>query len=137
MGIIERIKNAILGSSDAPPSAVKTAKPIKAPATATPGAISPALPVEADKPSVTGVDVGSILDAAVKKKRQKLKWRTSIIDLMKALDLDSSLANRKALAKELGYSGDTKNFAAMNRWLHSQVMEKLVANGGVVPPDLH
>ena len=62
--------------------------------------------------------------------------RTSIVDLMKLLDLDSSIGERKALAKELGYTGDTADSASMNIWLHRQVMNKLAANGGKVPADL-
>lgn len=82
------------------------------------------------------VDVTSILDAAVKAKGEKLDWRKSIVDLMKALDLDSSLHARKDLAKELGYTGDTGDSASMNIWLHKQVIAKLAANGGKVPDDL-
>ena len=69
-------------------------------------------------------------------KGEKLAWRTSIVDLMKALDLDSSLAARKELAKELNYTGDTNNSAAMNVWLHKQIMAKLAANGGKLPADI-
>lgn len=82
------------------------------------------------------VDIAPILDAAVKSKGEKLEWRTSIVDLMKAIDLDSSLAARKELAKELGYDGDMNDSAKMNIWLHKQVMAKLAANGGKVPDDL-
>ena len=82
------------------------------------------------------VDVAPILDKAVAAKKEKLEWRTSIVDLMKALDIDSSLTARKELAKELGYTGDTKNSASMNIWLHKQVMAKLAASGGKVPDDL-
>jgi hypothetical protein len=82
------------------------------------------------------VDVAPILDQAVAAKKEKLEWRTSIVDLMKALDLDSSLSERKALAKELNYSGDTNDSATMNIWLHKQIMIKLAENGGKVPADL-
>ncbi|MFH1344535.1 MAG: DUF3597 domain-containing protein [Pseudomonadota bacterium] len=82
------------------------------------------------------VDVAPILDAAVKAKGEKLAWRTSIVDLMKALDIDSSFTARKELAKELGYTGDSNDSASMNIWLHKQVMTKLAANGGKLPPDL-
>ena len=67
---------------------------------------------------------------------EKLDWRRSIVDLMKLLNLDSSLANRKQLAQELNYTGDTNDSAAMNMWLHKQVMKKLAGNGGKVPQDL-
>ena len=56
--------------------------------------------------------------------------------MMKLLDLDSSLASRKQLAQELHYTGDMEDSAAMNVWLHGQVMQKLSANGGKVPADL-
>jgi len=82
------------------------------------------------------VDVAPILDKAVAAKGEKLAWRTSIVDLMKALDIDSSLGARKELAKELGYTGDTNDSATMNIWLHRQVMVKLVANGGKLPPEI-
>lgn len=82
------------------------------------------------------VDVATILDEAVAKNGQELSWRRSIVDLMKALGIDSSLASRKALAEELHYTGDTNDSAAMNVWLHKQVLQKLAANGGKVPADL-
>ncbi len=82
------------------------------------------------------IDVTPILDAAVAAKKEKLNWKTSIVDLMKALDLDSSLTARKELAKELGYTGDMNDSASMNIWLHKQVMKKLAENGGKVPDDL-
>ena len=70
------------------------------------------------------------------KNPQKLNWRTSIVDLMKLVGMDSSLEARKELAKELNYSGDTNDSAAMNIWLHKQVMKKMSENGGKVPQDL-
>ncbi len=82
------------------------------------------------------VDVAPILDKAVAAKGEKLEWRTSIVDLMKALDIDSSLAAREELAKELHYTGDTSDSATMNIWLHKQVIAKIAANGGKVPADL-
>jgi hypothetical protein len=82
------------------------------------------------------VDVAPILDKAVAAKKEKLEWRTSIVDLMKALDIDSSLGARKELAKELGYTGDTNDSATMNVWLHKQVMTRLAANGGKLPADV-
>ena len=82
------------------------------------------------------VDVAPILDKAVAAKGEKLAWRTSIVDLMKALDIDSSFSARKELAKELGYTGDSNDSASMNIWLHKQVMTKLAANGGKLPADI-
>jgi hypothetical protein len=82
------------------------------------------------------VDVEAVLTGLAAKKGQKLDWRKSIVDLMKLLDLDSSLEARKDLAKELNYTGDTSDSATMNIWLHKQVMSKLAASGGKVPDDL-
>ena len=86
--------------------------------------------------STQSVDVAAIVDKAAAGKGEKLEWRTSIVDLMKALDIDSSLTARKELAKELGYSGDSNDSATMNIWLHKQVMAKLAANGGKLPPEI-
>ena len=82
------------------------------------------------------VDVAGVLDALAKQKKQKLNWRKSIVDLMKLLDLDSSLGARKELAQELGYKGALDGSAEMNVWLHKQVMEKLAEGGGKVPASL-
>ena len=82
------------------------------------------------------VDVEPLLDGMAAKNKQKLDWRHSIVDLMKLLDLDSGLPARKELAKELNYTGDMDDSAAMNIWLHKQVMRKLADNGGKVPEDL-
>jgi len=80
--------------------------------------------------------VESVLSGMAAKKGQKLDWDHSIVDLMKLLDLDSSLGARKELAKELHYTGDTSDSAKMNVWLHKQVMQKLAENGGKVPESL-
>ena len=82
------------------------------------------------------VDVEAVLTDLAAKNKEKLDWRRSIVDLMKLLNIDSGLAARKELAKELNYTGDTSDSAAMNVWLHKQVMQKLAANGGKVPADL-
>jgi hypothetical protein len=80
--------------------------------------------------------VEAVLTGLASQNKEKLDWRTSIVDLMKLLDLDSSLSARKQLAKELNYSGDTNDSAKMNVWLHRQVMIKLAENGGKVPDSL-
>ncbi|MBN3767703.1 DUF3597 domain-containing protein [Burkholderia sp. Ac-20365] len=108
---------------DAAPAA--DAAPASAPADAAPAA-APAEPV----------DVEAILTALADQNAEKLNWRTSIVDLMKLLGLDSSLGARKQLAEELDYSGDMNDSASMNIWLHKQVMIKLAENGGKVPDDL-
>ena len=86
--------------------------------------------------SAASVDVEAVLSGMAAGERQKLHWRRSIVDLMKLLDLDSSLSARKELAKELGYTGDANDSANMNVWLHKQVMQKLAENGGRVPESL-
>jgi hypothetical protein len=82
------------------------------------------------------VDVAAVLSNLASQNKEKLDWRRSIVDLMKLLKLDSSLSARQELAKELHYTGDTKDTAAMNVWLHKQVMVKLAENGGKVPDEL-
>jgi len=82
------------------------------------------------------VDVEAVLTDLASQSPQQLNWRTSIVDLVKLLNLDSSLQARKELAQELHYSGDMNDSATMNVWLHKQVMQKLAENGGKVPDDL-
>ena len=124
MSIFGSIMSKIFGhsSAQASPSLAPSGSPAP---TATP----------ASAPAQT-VDVAAIVDKAAAAKGEKLAWRTSIVDLMKALDLDSSLTARKQLAKELHYTGDTNDSATMNVWLHKQVMTKLAANGGKLPADI-
>jgi len=127
MSIFGKIMSAIFGTkADAAPAAGGAAAPD---AGGSAGGSSSAAP------AVT-VDVAPILDKAVAAKGEKLEWRTSIVDLMKALDIDSSFTARKELAKELGYTGDSNDSASMNIWLHKQVMTKLAANGGKLPPEI-
>ena len=131
MGIFGNIMSAIFGSASAAgaaPSATSTSAP------AAPGSASaPAAPGAAP---MSQVDVAAVLTKLAAQNKQKLDWRKSIVDLMKLLDLDSSLSARKELAKELHYSGDMNDSASMNIWLHKQVMVKLADNGGKVPEDL-
>jgi uncharacterized protein DUF3597 len=91
---------------------------------------------QAAAPQQQPVDVAAVLTGMAANNPQKLDWRHSIVDLMKLLGLDSSLQARKELAQELGYTGDTGDSAAMNMWLHKQVMQKLAQNGGKVPDEL-
>jgi len=128
MSIFGKIMGAIFGTKAeaATPGGTPAAGGSK-PGTTTPSSTATTAP---------SVDVGPILDKAVAAKKEKLEWRTSIVDLMKALDIDSSLAARKELAEELHYTGDTHDSAAMNIWLHKQVLTKLAENGGKLPADL-
>jgi hypothetical protein len=95
-----------------------------------------AAPAGQPQPGAANVDVEAVLTRLAAQKKEKLDWRRSIVDLMKVLDLDSNLSARKQLAQELHYPGDTSDSAAMNIWLHKQVMRKLAENGGKVPADL-
>ena len=88
------------------------------------------------QPQQQPVDVEAVLTQKEREKDQDLNWRTSIVDLMKLVGLESSLSERKELADELGYTGDKSDSAAMNIWLHKQVLKKLQDNGGKVPADL-
>src|SRR6266576_5476467 len=126
MSIFGKIMSAIFGTK-------ADAAPASGGAAAGTGSSSAGSSSASAAPAQT-VDVAPILDKAVADKKEKLQWRTSIVDLMKALDIDSSLGARKELAMELGYTGDTGDSASMNVWLHKQVMAKLAANGGKVPP---
>lgn len=130
MSIFGSIMSGIFGSkASAAPAGGAAAAPAggSAPSPAPAGAGAAAAPT---------VDIAPILDKAVAAKHEKLEWRTSIVDLMKALDIDSSLSARKELAKELGFTGDSSDSASMNIWLHKQVMAKLAANGGKLPPEI-
>ena len=123
MSIFGKIMSAIFGTSaSATPASVGTG-----------GSTAPAA-----TPAAGGatVDVAAIMDKAVAAQKEHLEWRTSIVDMMKALNIDSSLGARKDLAKELGYTGDTNDSATMNVWLHKQMMAQLAANGGKLPTNI-
>jgi hypothetical protein len=115
-------------------------KPAAPAAPASPSANSTAMnqPVNTTVTTVSNepVDVEAILEQMAANSTQKLNWRTSIVDLMTLLGIDNSLAERRALADELGYTGDKQDTAPMNIWLHKQVIRKLAENGGKVPADL-
>ena len=142
MSIFSRIKDAIFGDDRTQASAPKTPAPPKtsaAPAHETTARGIPASPADAQwEPvkTVEVVDVEAALESRAASNPQKLNWRSSIVDLMKLLDIDSSLENRRELARELGYTGSTEDTAAMNVWLHRRVMEELRNNGGKVPASL-
>ncbi|MBO9649218.1 MAG: DUF3597 domain-containing protein [Variovorax sp.] len=116
-----------------PSAAAATAQQEAAPAAPAASAAATAVPA-APPAAITVVDVEALLDGMPG--ASSLNWRTSIVDLMKLLGLDSSLAARKQLAFELSYGEDTSDSAKMNIWLHRQVMTKLAANGGKVPAEL-
>jgi len=130
MGIFKSILDKIF-PSDHP--AIATANAGEAP-TEAPAGTAPAAP--ATPASMPAVDVDAVLSGLQANHAEKLNWQTSIVDLLKLLGLDSSLSARKELAGELGYTGSTDDSAAMNIWLHKQVMTKLAENGGQVPDSL-
>lgn len=146
MSVFESIKNAIFGhgaaaatqrTSSASPAA--TPPPRTAQPSSTASAAAPAEPANrAPSPAAVQqpVDVEATLNGLAAKSPQKLNWQQSIVDLMKLLGLDSSMQNRTALAKELGYRGDASDSTTMNIWLHKQVMNKLAESGGKVPQSL-
>ena len=155
MSIFGKIASAIFGITPAHAEGAPEAVPVGAPAAAAPAAAPGVAPIivaassaptpaatPATAPAVAAaavkpvVDVAKVLDGIKAKQKEDLDWRKSIVDLMKVLELDSSLKARQELAKELKYEGDMNDSAKMNIWLHKQVMNKLAANGGKVPADL-
>ena len=136
MSIFSKIKDAIFGH----PAAARPNTPASPPpASRTPAAssgptVTPTKPAQA--PAQTPVDVEAVLQKMTADKGQQLNWRTSIVDLMKLVGMDSSLTARKQLAAELQYSGDPNDSASMNVWLHKEVLKKLSENGGKVPQEL-
>lgn len=145
MSILGSIFSRILGRDRQPaPQSAPQAQPRpqaqpapSAQATATVGQGAPAPQQPQQTPQAQQpVDVEAVLTRMEREKGQDLNWRTSIVDLMKLLDLDSSLQNRKELADELGFTGDKNDSAAMNIWLHRQVMNALARNGGTVPASM-
>jgi 3-oxoacyl-ACP reductase-like protein len=147
MGIFSSIASAIFGSKAAAETTAAAA-PSAAPATysmasetstsaAAPASAAASAPTASSAPQpVTRAQVEAIIAKIEADRGVKYNWRQSIVDLMKLLDLDSSLGARKELAQELGYKGALDGSAEMNVWLHKQVMEKLAEGGGKVPASL-
>ncbi len=125
LGITNSESRAVLG-----PKSEAAMKAGLKPPTAQPAA--PQVPA-----AITVVDVMAKLEELARSNPQKLNWKTSIVDLLKLLDLDSSFSSRKDLAKELGCPAEKmKDSAQMNMWLHKAVLQKLADNGGNIPKDL-
>lgn len=123
-----------IGKGEAPAAAAPTTAPTAAP-TSPPAATEPTAPA-APKP-VEVVDVVAQLEQRAAANPQKLNWRTSIVDLLKLLDIDSSLTARKELATELNCPAELMGDSAkMNVWLHKAVLARIAANGGNVPKEL-
>lgn len=123
MGIFSKIKDAIFGKK-AVAAEVAPEAPVMA------------APVEEAPVAISEVDVIAHLEEIDANDGRNLNWRTSIVDLMKMLGMESSLQERKDLAMELGYTGELEGSAEMNIWLHKAVMRELAANGGKVPAEL-
>jgi len=151
MGVFDSIKEKLFGKKTAEPAKTETVKPAASASNIPSGSAAAAIAAgkaaaakaeeaakaAAAKKAAEPVDIEAVIEAAVKAKGIKLNWRESIVDLLKALDLDSSLAARKELAAELKYSGPHADGSAeKNIWLHKEVMKALAANGGKVPKEL-
>ena len=151
MGMFSNLMGKIFGHASAPassapakpttpatPSGAFPGSPGSVPTTPTTPAPDAPVPVSTVPApgAVQSVDVTGILDGLAAKSSEDLDWRKSIVDLMKLVDMDSSLSARKELATELGFAGDEHDSAAMNIWLHKAVIKKLAENGGKVPAEL-
>jgi uncharacterized protein DUF3597 len=139
MSIFGSIVSAIFHHAGSPPSASSAAPASgSAPAPSSPSGSEPEAALATQPAAPAGaVDVAVVMDKLTAQSSEKgLDWRHSIVDMMKLLNLDSSLHARKELAQELHYSGNMNDSASMNVWLHGQVMTKLAQNGGKVPSDL-
>ena len=130
MSILGKIVSSIFGHASAAPAGTPPGAPSAAPAG------KPPTPATGAAGAAGTVDVEAILTKLAASNKEKLDWQKSIVDLMKLLNLDSSLTARKELADELHFTGDKNDSATMNIWLHKQVMQKLAENGGKVPDSL-
>ena len=140
MGLFNSLMSKIFGhaapATTASASQAAAAAPAPGGTPQTPAAAGSSAPAPAAAPAASVVDVAAVLNDLAKKNPEKLDWRRSIVDLMKLVGMDSSLAARKQLATELHYTGDQNDSASMNIWLHKEVLKKLSENGGKVPPEL-
>lgn len=135
MGIFDKVLSA-LGFGGAKAATAEPAAPAPAPTSSAPAAPAPEAAPPAPTP-ISVVDVVAQLEERAAKHPEKLNWRTSIVDLLKLLDIDSSFGARKELAHELGIPEELMaDSAKMNMWLHKTVLARIAANGGNVPADL-
>lgn len=135
MGMLSNLMSKIFGG--AAPTIAAAAEPSKSTAqTSTNAPVAPAPSAGVSTAPPPTVDVTAILDQLAASNPEKLDWKRSIVDLMKLVGMDSSLAARKELAQELHYTGSASDSAAMNVWLHQQVIKKIAENGGKVPSEL-
>jgi 3-oxoacyl-ACP reductase-like protein len=135
MSVFGSLMSKILGhsarASEAKVNEARASAPAAAPATA-----APATPTATASAPVTIELIESVLTDMAAVSKQKLDWRNSIVDLMKLVGIDSDITNRRALANELGYTGDLNDSATMNLWLHKEVMRRMAESGGAVPANL-
>ncbi|HEY0159153.1 MAG TPA: DUF3597 domain-containing protein [Thermoanaerobaculia bacterium] len=141
MGLFKNILNKIFhagGNAEAPPDALKPGQGTESrvETAARTGVPIGTAGAQAATATAKNVDVEAILNGLAAKNPEKLDWKHSIVDLLKLIGMDSSLGERKELAADLKYSGDTNDSATMNMWLHKEVMRKLAENGGRVPAEL-
>lgn len=138
MGVFKTLMSKIFGTQGTSAPAVATNTSPAPPTPSTPGTPSASTAASANPatPTPQTVDIEAVMEDLAAKNPEKLDWKKSIVDLMKLVGIDSSLASRKDLAKELDYSGDMNDSASMNIWLHKEVLRKLSANGGKVPAEL-
>jgi hypothetical protein len=135
MSVFGSIVSAIFGSKHAAGVTAAAGQSSTAPSSAG-AAPSPSAAAPTGATPISRADVEEILKKLSDEQRERLEWKTSIVDLMKLLKLDSGLGARKQLAQELGYTGALDGSADMNIWLHKQVMVKLAESGGKVPDSL-
>src|SRR6266513_2887400 len=133
MGLFNNLMSKIFGHAAPAATTTPGAQPIGTTGTAAATSTAATTAVAAPPPVV---DVAAILNGLAAKNPEKLDWKHSIVDLMKLVGMDSSLAARKELAKDLHYTGDMNDSASMNIWLHKEVLRKLAENGGKVPQEL-
>ena len=137
MGIFDKIRDSIFGDRKPTPAAGSPSfSGVSSGSSSTASRPPAAAPAPTPAATMSEVDVEAMLEAKAKNFPRKVNWRTSIVDLMALVGIENSLAERRELAKELGYTGDMNDTAPMNIWLHKQVMRKLAENGGKVPADL-
>jgi 3-oxoacyl-ACP reductase-like protein len=132
--IVHYASSAFAPAAEAAPATVPATDTVPAPE-ATQNA-APAAAAAPDAASLQSVDVGAVLTALDQQKGGGLNWQTSIVDLLKLLDLDSSLGARKTLANELGVHAGADGSAEENIALHKAVVQKLAENGGKIPPEM-
>jgi len=145
MGLFDKIKSAIFGGASGEAKAAPGKASVPGPSVQTPSTRPTSVPShQAERPAPAApasppqapVDVEAILNGLARTRSGDSNWQTSIVDLLKLLDLDSSLDARKDLAAELGVNAGADGSAAQNLALHKAVMRKLSENGGKVPADL-